>query len=88
MAIEWSGLAEEETVLYRSEVGMDKGKVVGRASADGNRGWRIDFDPTKGYHVNWWNKIDPAHRNTWIYGANIVKGGTYEDYINLLAHFQ
>lgn len=28
------------------------GKVIGRQSADGLRGWRIDFDPIKGPHIN------------------------------------
>ena len=28
------------------------GKVVGRISSDGKKGWRLDYDPKKGMHIN------------------------------------
>ena len=62
-----------------------KGPVVGSASADGLRGWRIDFDLTKGYHVNWWDKTGGARRSTWTYGANIIQGGTEGDFLSSAA---
>lgn len=31
------------------------GVVTGYKSAKGNKGWRIDYDPKKGGHINWWN---------------------------------
>jgi hypothetical protein len=63
--------------------------VVGRSSVDGLRGWRIDFDPTKGYHVNWWNMTtNPSRRAVWFYGANVIEGGTYQAFMDLLEHFQ
>ncbi len=76
------------TVKYLSEVGPMRGQVVGSASPDGLRGWRIDFDQTKGYHVNWWDKADGVKRSDWTYGANIIKGGTEGDFLNFLQHLQ
>jgi len=65
-----------------------KGLVVGSASRDGLRGWRIDFDSTKGFHVNWWDKTSGAARSGWLYGANVVEGATQKDFLNLLQHLQ
>ncbi|THU39401.1 hypothetical protein FAM09_12915 [Niastella caeni] len=42
--------------------------VVGMQSADGSRGWRIDFDPEKGAHYNWFNN------NTGERGAVFFEG--------------
>ena len=28
------------------------GKVLGRISSDGKKGWRLDYDPKKGMHIN------------------------------------
>ncbi|WP_147284998.1 polymorphic toxin-type HINT domain-containing protein [Canicola haemoglobinophilus] len=28
------------------------GKIVGRISSDGKKGWRLDYDPEKGMHIN------------------------------------
>lgn len=86
-AKQMAGLGDD-TVKYVSELGPMKGLVVGSASADGLRGWRIDFDPAKGYHVNWWDKTGGAARSAWVYGANIIKGGTEGDFLNFLQHIQ
>ena len=29
--------------------------VVGMESVDRSREWRIDWDESKGAHINWWN---------------------------------
>ncbi len=79
-----------DVVDFVSEIGPMKGKVVGRQSADGLRGWRLDWDPTnpaKGLHVNWWDKTGGAKRANWRFGANIVAGGTEHDYLYLLNRF-
>jgi hypothetical protein len=86
-ARQMAGLGED-TVKYVSEVGPMRGQVVGSASANGLRGWRIDFDPTKGYSVNWWDKTGGAARSTWRYDANIINGGTKGDFLNFLQHIQ
>ena len=31
------------------------GKIIGRQSADGKVGWRLDYDPVKGTHINTWD---------------------------------
>jgi hypothetical protein len=46
-AREMAGLGDD-TVKYISEVGPMRGQIVGSASRDGLRGWRIDFDKMKG----------------------------------------
>jgi RHS repeat-associated protein len=44
---------------YVSDVGKKNnpfyGKTVGKQSVDGKRGFRVDYDPDKGAHINWWN---------------------------------
>jgi hypothetical protein len=77
-----------DTVKYVSEVGPMRGQVVGSASRNGLRGWRIDFDATKGYHVNWWDKTGGLRRSAWFYGANIIAGGTLGDFLLFLEHLQ
>jgi hypothetical protein len=46
----------------------------------------MDWDPEKGYHVNWWDKTGGAKRTDWLYGAIKIDGGTWQDYIELLKH--
>jgi hypothetical protein len=86
-ARQMAGLGDD-AVKYVSEVGPMRGQVVGSASRDGLRGWRIDFDQTKGFHVNWWNRTAGSARSDWIYGANIVEGGNEKAFLELLQHFQ
>lgn len=71
------------------EISPFKGRVTGMQSSDGMRGWRVDFDPKdpdKGFHFNWWVR-DGAKRSSggWQSGANVVTGGTYDDYVSPLA---
>ncbi|WP_252514071.1 LysM peptidoglycan-binding domain-containing protein, partial [Acinetobacter pittii] len=42
-------------VIGRLEVSAGYNKVIGRQSPDGKKGWRLDYDPEKGPHVNIWN---------------------------------
>jgi hypothetical protein len=56
-------------------------------SPDGRRGWRLDFDEIKGFHVNWWDQTGGAKRSEWFYGANKIENGTLEQLYQLLEHF-
>ncbi|WP_218966017.1 hypothetical protein, partial [Snodgrassella communis] len=42
-------------VIGRLELSSGYGKIVGRQSYDGKIGWRVDYDPEKGTHVNIWD---------------------------------
>jgi hypothetical protein len=55
------GAGQDDAVDFVQEVGPLKGRVTGRMSPDGLRGWRLDWDKNKGFHVNWW--IRPAARS-------------------------
>jgi RHS repeat-associated protein len=45
----------DDAVSHVGRTGPFSGKVTGQKSADGSRGFRIDYDSNKGAHVNWWN---------------------------------
>jgi hypothetical protein len=85
-ARELAGLGDN-AVDFVQKVGPMKGRVTGRMSPDGKRGWRIDYDSEKGFHINWWDRTGGNKRESWLYGANIVDGGSYEQYLDLLSHF-
>ena len=88
-ARQFAGLGDD-AVNFVQEIGPLKGRVTGRQSRDGLRGWRIDFDPNdpaKGFHVNWWDRSGGTKRDKWFYGVNVVEGGTYDDYLELMQHF-
>jgi len=79
----------DDAVHFVSELGPHKGKTIGRMSPDGSRGWRIDFDPkdpTKGFHVNWWDHSGGRKRVDWLYGYSHVTGGTERQFLDLLRH--
>jgi RHS repeat-associated protein len=81
-----SGLGDD-AVPFIAELGPHQGRVVGAMSPDGKRGWRLDWDESKGFHVNWWNKTAGNKRADWVYGANIITGGTHDDFLSRLQHF-
>jgi hypothetical protein len=81
-----SGLGDD-AVDFVQKLGPYKGRITGRESPDGLRGWRIDYDKEKGFHVNWWDKTAGAKRASWRYGANRIVNGTENDYWKLLQHF-
>ena len=84
-AAELAGLGDD-AIPFVSKVGPQKGWTIGRQSPNGKRGWRMDWDPDKGYHVNWWDQTGGAKRKDWIYGAIKITDGTWDDYIDLLKH--
>jgi RHS repeat-associated protein len=86
VAIRSSGIGDD-AIPFVQEIGPDAGRVTGMQSPDGLQGWRLDWDPGKGFHVNWWDRIAGPKRATWYYGANIVEGGTWDAYQELLSHF-
>ncbi len=79
----------DDSVPFLSELGPHRGRTIGRMSPDGTRGWRIDFDPndpSKGFHVNWWDRSGGNKRADWIYGYSHVTGGTEAQFLDLLRH--
>ena len=61
---------------------MQRGQFTGPV-----RGWRLDFDPNKGFHVNWWDRSAGPKRVDWLYGANKIEGGTLDQFWQTLQHF-
>ena len=47
--------ADSKPVIGRLEVSAGNGKIIGRQSNDGKVGWRVDYDPEKGTHINIWD---------------------------------
>ncbi|ACT06769.1 hypothetical protein Dd1591_1919 [Dickeya chrysanthemi Ech1591] len=47
--------ADSKPVIGRLEISAGNGKVIGRQSGDGKVGWRVDYDPEKGTHINTWD---------------------------------
>ena len=43
-------------VLGKEKRGIYSGKVLGKSTESGKTGFRIDFDPGKGAHINWWTQ--------------------------------
>ena len=81
-----SGLGDN-AVNFVQEIGPLKGQVTGQMSPDGLRGWRVDFDSNKGFHVNWWDRSASPKRAEWLYGANKIEGGTIDQFWQTLEHF-
>ncbi|WP_371328705.1 VENN motif pre-toxin domain-containing protein [Pantoea sp. Ae16] len=46
---------DSKPVIGRLEVSAGNGKVIGRQSSNGKLGWRVDYDPEKGTHINTWD---------------------------------
>jgi len=67
------------------KLGLADGAVNGYRSADGKKGWRIDFDPKKGTHLNWydWSSGKAGQGGRW--GAERFTGGEAEFVDYLLA---
>ncbi len=81
-----SGIGEN-AVDFIQEIGPLKGQVTGRMSPDGLRGWRLDFDQDKGFHVNWWDRSGGSKRSEWTYGASKIEGGSLDSFQDILQHF-
>lgn len=47
--------ADSKAVVGRLEQSAGNGRVIGRQSSDGKVGWRVDYDPEKGTHINIWD---------------------------------
>ncbi|WP_299676373.1 RHS repeat-associated core domain-containing protein [uncultured Dokdonia sp.] len=45
----------DDAVEKLGKFGSQDGVKVGYQSANGKKGWRVDYDGTKGGHINWWN---------------------------------
>jgi len=85
-AIDNAGLGDD-TVPFVQEKGPYAGEITGSMSPDGKRGWRIDWDAGKGFHVNWWDHTGGAKRVAWVYGSNAIVDGTNNDFLAILEHF-
>jgi hypothetical protein len=90
VARQLSGLGDD-AVPFMQEIGPNGGKLYsGMRSADGTRGWRIDFDrdSVKGVHVNWWDRSSGLKCDSgWKGGAAILDGFTGGDYLQIINHF-
>lgn len=85
-ALAASGLGADP-VDYVQKLGPAKGRIVGRESADGLRGWRADYDKEKGFHVDWWDRTAGPKRSDWRHGVRRIMNGSEADYLRLLQHF-
>ena len=85
-ALAASGLGSDP-VDHVQKLGPAKGRIVGRESADGRRGWRADYDKEKGFHVDWWDRTAGPKRSDWRFGVRRITNGTEADYLRLLQHF-
>ena len=85
-AIDNAGLGDD-TVPFVQEIGPYAGEITGSMSPNGKRGWRIDWDAEKGFHVNWWDCTGGARRVDWVYGSNAIVDGTNNDFLAILEHF-
>jgi len=86
----YSGMLDAPSTPFVSKMGPFQGHCLGSQSPDGTRGWRIDWDPTFQFHINWWDHGgDVARRNRagHFYGANIIAGGTMADFGEKASHF-
>lgn len=70
-------------VIGRLEVSQGYGKIVGRQSLDGKVRWRLDYDDSKGFHINVEDFRQGKGANAKKY-AIPIEGGTEADYINYL----
>lgn len=82
-ALEEVGSLGDGRVKTRARLGAHAGQVNGFQSADGQRGFRVDYDPDKGVHFNWydWSGGDRGSGGRW--GAEIFPG-TAADYARLI----
>lgn len=72
---------------YVGKFGPAKDKVTGFESADGKRGFRIDFDPDdpeKGLHYNWWDWTMGKRESGGRSGAEVIEGGTEKQFMQIL----
>ncbi len=70
----------DDAVEHVGKLGSQKGVTTGYKSADGKKGWRVDYDKDKGGHINWWNGKE---KGAIILNAGqeqidqIIKNGTF-----------
>jgi hypothetical protein len=60
------------------------GKIGGRQTADGKKGWRLDYDPEKGLHINIWDYT--KGKGSKSYKSNIRFDGNEDTFVSLLKH--
>jgi RHS repeat-associated protein len=71
----------DDAVEHVGKFGSQKGVTTGYKSANGKKGWRVDYDATKGGHINWWNGKE---KGAIILNAGqdqidqIIKNGTFK----------
>jgi hypothetical protein len=86
-ALAEAGPLGHDRVPMDGRLGDGKGSVVGFRTADGQRGFRVDYDPDKGIHYNWfdWSGGNKGAGGRW--GAEVFPG-TREQYVALLRALQ
>ncbi len=86
MAVVRSNLGDD-AVPYLSTLGPHKNNVyVGTQSRDKRSLWRLDWDETKGAHINW--KFAPGpNPNEHYSGAIQIDSMRYDDYLQIIEKF-
>jgi hypothetical protein len=86
-ALAEAGPLGHDRVPMDGRLGDGRGSVVGFRSADGQRGFRVDYDPDKGIHYNWfdWTRGNKGAGGRW--GAEVFPGSR-EQYVALLRALQ
>lgn len=86
-ALKEAGDLGDSKVAVKGRLPASKGfeRLVGFESKDGKRGFRVDYDPNKGLHYNWYD-YSQGKRSSGLAReeAEIIEGGTEEDFIRLL----
>lgn len=85
-ALDEIGSLNHDFKPVKGKFGAAKGKVNGQQSADGKRGFRLDYDPEKGPHVNWYDWSGGRKGQGGRWGAEQFPG-TEKDLSKLLKQF-
>jgi hypothetical protein len=86
-AVRSAGLGSDRVPHYVESVGPGNAHLVGRMngsmSPDRTRGWRLDYSPQKGGHINWW-RIEGGIQ---YQGSISIRADEATFYKLLLGHF-
>jgi hypothetical protein len=83
-----AGLSGDQVPHLVESVGPGNAHLVGRPngymSLDGSRGWRLDYSPGKGGHINWWR----VESGVLYQGSTSIAGANEATFFKLLqGHF-
>ncbi|TAG95296.1 MAG: DUF4114 domain-containing protein [Oscillatoriales cyanobacterium] len=76
---------DQVAIIGTLEKSKGYGKILGFESVDSTRGFRIDYDPNKGLHYNWYDYSQgKTHTGFARKGSEEIVGGTEEDFIKMI----